>query len=157
MSLEGIAEHGAAEPSVAEPATLAAHVLARLARHLEQALGEANLTLSQYRLLVFLDQRPDAANRLATQLHVRPPSLTALVDGMVARSLVDRSADLDDRRRVKIVITEDGKRLLQLADAVAAQRLRHVEALDPDRVDLVDSLGNWHNALDGSLRERLQR
>ena len=136
---------------------MAAHVLARLARHLEQALGEANLTLSQYRLLVFLDQRPDAANRLATQLHVRPPSLTALVDGMVARSLVDRSADLDDRRRVKIVITEDGKRLLQLADAVAAQRLRHVEALDPDRVDLVDSLGNWHNALDGSLRERLQR
>ena len=133
------------------------HALARLARHLEQALGEARLTLPQYRLLLFLDHRPDAANRLAAQLHVQPPSLTSLVDGMVARSLVDRAPDPDDRRRVRIVITDQGKDVLRRADAAAIERLRSVEQLDPKERDLVDSLGDWHDALNESRDARLKR
>ena len=155
MSLEQIEELDATEGPAATAGVSPAHALARLTRHLEQVLSEVHLTLPHYRLLIFLEKQSDAAHRLATQLHVRPPSLTALVDGMVSRSLVDRSADPDDRRRVRIVITEEGQRLLRLADTAAIDRLRDIQNFDPGRDDLVDSLGDWQDALAGSLHERL--
>ncbi len=135
----------------------AAHALARLTRHLEHALGEAGLTLPQYRLLLFLAKRPDAANRLAANLHVRPPSLTALVDGMEARSLVARTTDPDDRRRVRIVITDLGTETLTAADAIAGARLDHLQSLDADHTRLTESLAEWHGALEASLAERSAR
>ncbi len=148
-----------AAPSSSRPTSAvgAAHALARLTRHLEHALSEAGLTLPQYRLLLFLAKRPDAANRLAANLHVRPPSLTALVDGMEARSLVDRTTDPEDRRRVRIVITELGSETLATADAIAGARLEHLESLDPDQGSLTESLAAWHGALEVSLAERSGR
>ncbi len=135
----------------------AAQVLARLSRHLEHALNEVGLTLPQYRLLLFLEKRPDAANRLAANLHVRPPSLTALVDGMEARGFVDRSTDPDDRRKVRIVITEAGSNLLEEANNVTATRLSQLEGLDPQGRDLMNPLRAWSDSLNASANERQTR
>ena len=135
----------------------AAHALARLSRHLEHALHDVSLTLPQYRLLLFLSNRADAANRLASRLHVRPPSLTALVDGMESRGLVERRPDPTDRRRVQIVITAAGTKQLAAANAAAAGRLAGLEERDPNGSDLISGLAAWQTALDHSLHERLQR
>ena len=49
-----------------------------------------DLTLPQFRVLGILAEGSSAASGLADRLAVRRPSITALIDGLVARDLVDR-------------------------------------------------------------------
>lgn len=115
---------GAAQ--AAELPIAAARAAARFSKSLEVALAELNLSLPQYRLLVFLTANPERASALARRLDVSPPSLTALVDGCVARGLVERATSPEDRRRVVHVITPEGDELLARADAIASARLVEV-------------------------------
>jgi long-chain acyl-CoA synthetase len=105
----------------------AARAAARFSKLLELALSDVNLSLPQYRLLLFLSRAPEQrATVLAGSLDVSPPSLTALVDGCVARGLVERVTSPEDRRRVLHLVTEAGHGLLADADAAVAQRLADV-------------------------------
>jgi long-chain acyl-CoA synthetase len=108
-----------------EPIT-AARAAARFSKSMEVALAEVGLSLPQYRLLAFLSGGPERATALAGWLDVSPPSLTALVDGAVARKLVERVASEEDRRCVRHVITEGGAEALTRADAAVAARLAGV-------------------------------
>ena len=105
---------------------LCGRVAARLARHVEVALAAVDLTPSQYRVLVRLSQGPSGASGLASGLAVSRPSLTAVVDGLVARGLVERSADPSDRRRVGHHLTTAGTRALEAGDKALEERLREV-------------------------------
>jgi len=93
---------------------------------MEVALATVGLSLPQYRLLAFLSGGPERATALAGWLDVSPPSLTALVDGAVARHLVERVAAEDDRRCVRHVITPNGAEALARADLAVAERLDDV-------------------------------
>jgi DNA-binding MarR family transcriptional regulator len=135
--------------------TDAARAAARLSKRLEVALGDVDLSLPQYRLLVFLSRRPELASGLAGQLAVSPPSVTTLVDGMVARGLVERRADPDDRRRVRHELTAAGRRSLSAADAALDARLRslaaHLPAAQARRA--LEGLELWHQALDAEVEQ----
>jgi len=50
---------------------------------------------------------------LSDRLIVRPPSVTAVVDGLVRLGLVARVAGLDDRRTKHVQLTEKGKALMR--------------------------------------------
>ena len=114
-----------------EPIT-AARAAARFSKSMEVALADVGLSLPQYRLLAFLSGGPERATALAGWLDVSPPSLTALVDGAVARKLVERVASEEDRRCVRHVITEGGGEALARADEAVAARLAAVtEHLTP--------------------------
>lgn len=103
-----------------------------LARQVELVLAEQDLTLAQYRVLALLDEQPEVASALAEKLTVSRPSVTTVVDGLVARALVERVTDADDRRRVNHTITSAGRTLLRHADEVIESGLRAVlEHLDP--------------------------
>ena len=116
----------------------AARAAARLSKALEVALTDANLSLPQYRLLLFLSGGPERATALAGWLDVSPPSLTALVDGAVAKGLVQRVALEEDRRCVRHEITVEGNRLLAEGDAALAQRLSAITShLEPDEAAAV--------------------
>ena len=131
-------------------------VAARLAKLVERAVTEAELSLPQYRLLVFLSEASVAASALADKLAVSPPSVTALVDGLVARGLVERRPDATDRRRVTHVLTERGHTTLAAADdAVAGALARLVELIPASRRRrAVDGLELWGDALDAARTER---
>jgi long-chain acyl-CoA synthetase len=101
----------------------AARAAARFSKSMEVALSSVNLSLPQYRLLAFLSGGPERATALAGWLDVSPPSLTALVDGAVARHLVERVASEEDRRCVRHVLTATGAEALEKADEAVAQRL----------------------------------
>lgn len=105
-----------------------------LARQVEVVLAEhVELTLAQYRLLTLLGEKPDTASSLAEKLRVSRPSITTVVDGLVARDLVQRVADTQDRRRVNHIITAQGRALIRRADELIETGLRSVlEHLDPD-------------------------
>ena len=107
---------------------LAARAAARFSKSMEVALADVGLSLPQYRLLAFLSGGPERATALAGWLDVSPPSLTALVDGAVARKLVERVASEEDRRCVRHVITDAGGEALGRADEAVAARLAEVTA-----------------------------
>jgi long-chain acyl-CoA synthetase len=134
----------------------AAHGAALLAKALEIALGEVDLSPSQYRLLVFLQESPSAATALAERLDVTRPSLTALVDGLVQRGLVVRATDPDDRRRVTHEISDAGRELVAAADAAITGRLGQIATHldDPDREVANRGLEHWLTAIRAARTKR---
>jgi DNA-binding MarR family transcriptional regulator len=124
-------------------------VIARLARQVEVAAAMVDLTLSQYRALALLAEGPEAASALADKLAVSRPSVTGVIDGLVARELVDRHHDEGDRRRVGLELTSEGRRVLAAADEEIERRLRDIAAYRPDGAAApFDGLEPWREALD---------
>jgi long-chain acyl-CoA synthetase len=125
-------------------------VVARLVRHLEAALDPLDLSLPQYRLLGFLAEGETPSSKLATSMAVSPPSVTAVVDGLVARGLVERRSDATDRRRFPLVLTDAGRDVLARANGAVGQRLGEILGYLDDRRAAAarTSLGHWQAGLD---------
>jgi len=104
-----------------ELADLLARAEYRLTRELAAVLEEESATVEQWRVLALLaDGRGHAMSELARAALLPAPSLTRLVDRMVADNLAYRTADPEDRRRVLVRVTERGK-------ALHARLVRRVE------------------------------
>ena len=141
-----------------EPPRHPGRTIARLARQVELAVSSLELTLSQYRVLGILGDGQEAASVLADKLAVSRPSVTGVVDGLVARGLVRRDHDGADRRRIGVGLTDEGRRLLAAADAEVQRRLieiaRYVEReLEPETPatgsdQAFGALSRWHAGLD---------
>jgi long-chain acyl-CoA synthetase len=126
-------------------------VVARLARQVDQALGDAGLSMPQYRVLCFLDEVDGAAaSAVAGRLQVTRPSVTALVDGLVTRGLVERRPSTTDRRSVEHHLTADGRHALDAGDLAVQRRLGELAAplSDAARTDARAGLEAWGAALD---------
>lgn len=131
--------------------------MARLSRQVERALCPVELSLPQYRLLALLSASEEMASALAGLLAVRPASVTAVVDGLVQRGLVERRPDQEDRRRVTHVLTGAGRSVLDAADRAVAERLAALAAslTDEGRAEAVAGLEQWGRALDAARDRRL--
>lgn len=125
-------------------------VVLRLARTREKVLVTFELSAAQYRVLSFLKSSPANAGALADRPAVARPSLTALVDGLVARGYVERSNDPVDRRRVAHMLTPEGRRVIEAADAAIAVRLGEIlEFAQPEHAQQAsDGLAAWREPLD---------
>src|SRR5262245_2038286 len=153
---------GQTEPTaVTEPTELTEragiHAVARLARQLDRALDTTDVTLPQFRVMALIDNGSSASSALARRLAVSPPTVTAVVDSLVARRLVERRNDPGDRRRLALHLTAKGRRALREADAAIADRLRLISShLDePDAAaDALASLAVWNDALDRFREEK---
>jgi len=124
--------------------------MARLARHVERALAEVELSPAQYRVLIFLSEVDSAmASALASRLDVSRPSVTTLVDGLVTRGYVERRPACDDRRRVEHRLTAPGQDALEHADHAVEARLGQLAARleDRDRRAAYTGLKAWRTAL----------
>ncbi len=126
--------------------------LARLARLLEHACGDLHppLTLAQYRLLAMIGSGADRASHLAGRLALAKPTVSATVDTLVERGLVERATSRDDRRVMTLTLTAGGQRELGAAETAMRARLDDVLGRldDPAAVSLALS------ALRGGLDER---
>ncbi len=116
----------------ADPEADVTRTLAITSRLLEQAL--ADMTLPQFRILLLVARMPERANRLANQASVSRPSLTGVLDGLVARGWVRRREVDGDRRGVRLEATSTGRKALRGAQrAVAARVDALLGQLEPDR------------------------
>ena len=124
-------------------------VAAWLSKRVEVALAGLDLTLPQYRVLGILAEGSAAASGLADRLAVRRPSITALIDGLVARGLVDRRQEDADRRRVALRLTDDGIRTLGEADRAVDDYLVSIAGHlnDKDEAMALRSLELWARAM----------
>ncbi|HEY1652648.1 MAG TPA: MarR family transcriptional regulator [Acidimicrobiales bacterium] len=127
-------------------------VAAWLSKRVEVALGTVDLTLPQFRVMGILAEGSSAASGLADRLAVRRPSITAIVDGLVARGLVDRRQEDSDRRRVSLRLTEDGERILAAADLAVDEYLASLAGFLPTKEEsmALRSLDLWGRAMAAS-------
>lgn len=115
-----------------------AWMIARVNRRLEEELADrlkpGGVPIEQFRILEALSQRgPQPMGALAAAALVERPTLTKIVDRMVAAGLVFRTPDAEDRRRVNIALAPEGAALYARLDAVSAEQERRIsELLDDD-------------------------
>jgi len=126
-----------------------ARTISRLARNVELALATVGLSPAQFRLLSHLEESPSNGRVLADKLLVTPPTLTAVVDGLVARGLVERSNDPNDRRRVGHALTTEGIRALAAAHVAVNQRLEAIlaSATPRNRARALAGFEVWDDAI----------
>jgi DNA-binding MarR family transcriptional regulator len=89
--------------------------LLRSLRREDEASGLSAPRLSALSVLVFAG--PRTMGELANAEQVKPPTMTRLVEGLVADGLAKRALDAADRRLVRIAATAKGRRLLEAARA----------------------------------------
>ncbi len=78
--------------------------------------GAIEISIPQFRTLVFINRRSGASlSDAADHLGLMLPSMSAMVDGLVSRNLVNRRTDSQDRRRMTLTLTERGRTTLQRA------------------------------------------
>jgi long-chain acyl-CoA synthetase len=121
-----------------------------LAKQVELALVSADLSLPQYRILGLLTEGSAVSSALAERLAVRPPSITAVVDGLVSRGLVERRHAEDDRRRVAHVLTAKGEKLLETANDAVDSRLAGIAgSLETEELTAraLEGLALWRHAM----------
>ncbi|WP_205696793.1 MarR family transcriptional regulator [Conexibacter sp. SYSU D00693] len=103
-------------------ATAFAEAVDAFVRAQRRARGRANrapevpeLSFSQYHLLepLVLDEQPLSVSALAQAAGVSAPSATRMIDGLEHRGIVERIRAADDRRVVRVVLTEQGRALAQ--------------------------------------------
>lgn len=132
-----------------------ARAAVRVARVAAGAVAEVDLTLAQYRVMVFVDGVDRPASEVARLLGVSPSTLTSVVDGLCQREMVRRRSDPTDGRRVVLSITDRGRSSVSAADDVVAQRLSGLlSRLGAERADAaLDGLDLLNQAMDLYLDE----
>ncbi|MFG2955349.1 MarR family winged helix-turn-helix transcriptional regulator [Streptomyces sp. NPDC048291] len=93
-------------------AHLLSHAERRVVRRLAAVLAEEDCTVEEWRVLSLVgDGRGHPMSEIADHALMPAPSLTKLVDRMVADNLVHRRPDPHDRRRVLLHLTARGEDL----------------------------------------------
>ena len=101
---------------------------------LDRAIGRDGVTSDHWRVLRPLaDGDGHTMGEIADRLQMNPPTLTKLVDRMVGKSLVQRSADPVDSRRVLVYATDAGLELLHELQGKVDQHHAALQALLGDR------------------------
>jgi MarR family transcriptional regulator, organic hydroperoxide resistance regulator len=94
---------------------------------------ELGTTNGQFRLIrILMRNERCTMQQLATQLHVTPPTATAMIKRLLTHGYVERLRDEEDWRMVRVQATERGKRALTLYDHIRhtslQRRLAHLSA-----------------------------
>jgi MarR family transcriptional regulator, organic hydroperoxide resistance regulator len=115
-------------------------VMQRMKQQSQRAAAEYEMSVAQVRALYEL-REPLAMRELADRLYLDPSNLTALVDRLEELELVERTADADDRRVKRLVITARGSELSQeIIDSVFAESPVFGVLDDREQRELLDLL-----------------
>ena len=128
------------------------YLVASLHKQLETDLAErlrpGGVPIEHFRVLETLDGRePRAMGEIASAALIETPTLTKIIDKMTTEGLVYRAPDPQDRRRVLVLATPEGRALYKrLRGVTQAQERRLADRLEASRTAELKNL----------LRELLQ-
>jgi DNA-binding MarR family transcriptional regulator len=107
---------------LALPSYVSSQVARYAYRHLKNALAEDDLLLPQYGMLVALDDfGPLSQQQVAESLDMDKSHLVAKIDKLEQRGLLARQRDPVDRRRHRVVLTPQGKELVDRVRPIAEE------------------------------------
>ena len=116
-------------------------VLLKLNRELRREIHSLGVTGVQVSLLVQIKHAPGIGVReLASRERMSVPGMSKFVTRLEDAGLIERAPVAGDRRRVGLIVTPAGHRVLRSVKskrtAWLADRLRH---LDPDELEAIDA------------------
>ena len=130
------------KPLQAQAASELVEVVPSITRAIREQMRQhrtSELTVTQFRVLAFLNRHPGASlSDVADHIGLTLPSMSKLIDQLVARKVVAREADKQDRRRVTLALTGRGHTILDSARSATrefmTERLEQLERQDLETV-----------------------
>jgi DNA-binding MarR family transcriptional regulator len=114
-----------------------------------------DLSLPQFRSLLFLQRNPGAALReVADHLGLTPPTVSTMTAGLVSRGLIERPDSTVDRRRVELRLTARGNTLIdRVRGETVAKFAEQLEKLPPlEREKMISSLDSLRRVLQPGVK-----
>ena len=109
-----------------------------------EAIGAVELSLTQIKLLHYLEDQPRelTLKEAAELVHVSMPAASRMVDDLVRRGFAMRREDEDDRRMKRVCLNDAGRAVVRTLNAARLNRLeRFTSSLTPpQRRSLNDAL-----------------
>lgn len=136
-----------------ERALPAVRALARVSRVLEAASPE--VSLAHYRVLSAVASGEERASIVATRLALGKPAVSAAVEALCRRGLLERLDVAADARAVALSVTRAGARVLAKVEADMTRRVLDLCARTADPDALLDCLAQLGPAMDEARNERL--
>jgi DNA-binding MarR family transcriptional regulator len=97
-------------------------ISATMARLIERRMAEHGLTAAQWAPLWMIETgKHDTAQGLTCTMGIDPGALTRMLDRLVAKGMVERERSTDDRRVVRLRITEAGREVVRHVPFVLAE------------------------------------
>ncbi|MFZ4893749.1 MarR family winged helix-turn-helix transcriptional regulator [Plantibacter sp. Mn2098] len=116
-------------------------------RHLSHEFPNQGISLNEYDVLLTMSREPDRRIRLRdlnTQVLLSQPSISRLVDRLVARGFVGKCPDPDDGRGTLVRMTDEGysvfRKVAVQHGASIAERVS--TALSPEEMSTLAALSN---------------
>ena len=118
----------------------------------EAILGKHGLSQGRFLTLIVMNRTPDEAispSTLAEKVGVKRATMTGLLDGLEQKGLVKRLAHPEDRRKVSIRLTDEGRQVLDemLPDYYSRITKLMVNLTENERQNLVSILGKVNQGL----------
>jgi DNA-binding MarR family transcriptional regulator len=149
LSSEGRAHGPLGEPLTKEDFEALARFRFGIRRYLrfsEETVRRHGVTPQQYQLMLALKGFPGRdwamVREVADRLQLRHHSVVELINRAQSQGLVQRATDPDDARAVRVLLTDEGDRVLGRLSALHRDELR--------RMDSVLALPHWHDPADGA-------
>lgn len=131
----------------------AVDAIIRLSRVLERA--STDLSLAHFRVLSAVADGQQRASRLARRLALGKPAVSASVESLCRRGLLERQTEQADQRAVTLQLTPEGERVLLVARAAMVEQLRAVIRHAPRAAAGVEQLAALNAGLDELAEQRV--
>ncbi len=99
----------------------------------------SDISIPQFRTMRFIQRNPDSSlSTVAEHLGLTLPSASKLVDGLVKQKLVTRKESAADRRRLTLMLTQNGTSIVDSARASARIHLANkLKQLSDDELETI--------------------
>ncbi|RNI20516.1 MarR family transcriptional regulator [Flexivirga caeni] len=119
--------------------------------------ASTDLSLAHFRVLSAVSDGQQRASRLARRLALGKPAVSASVESLCKRGLLERQAEVTDQRAVTLRLTADGEIALAAARAAMVQQLRAVIEHASSGPETIDRLAQLNVGLDELAEQRAAR
>jgi DNA-binding MarR family transcriptional regulator len=136
-----------------ERAVPAVRALARVSRVLEAA--SPDVSLAHYRVLAAVASGEERASLVAARLALGKPAVSAAVESLCRRGLLERLDVVADGRAVALSITSEGALVLDRVEREMTRRVVDLCSRTSDPDALLDFLAQLGSAMDDVRAERL--
>jgi DNA-binding MarR family transcriptional regulator len=133
----------------------AVRALVRATRLLERT--SADLSLAHYRVLAAIASGDERASRIAERLAIGKPTISAAVESLDARGLIERRGVAGDQRAIALVLTAHGRDVLARTETEMSARLDDLCRRTVDGPAILDALAHLGAAVDEVMAERQAR
>jgi DNA-binding MarR family transcriptional regulator len=102
---------------------LAVRAVVAIYREFEQVARRSDISLAQYRLMLYLRTGPKRAGEIAAAIAVAKPTVSLALNALREKAWITSTTDEEDGRASRILITAAGKSRMEAFEAELAARI----------------------------------